>query len=144
MSVKISTLYSQVNPLAREHTLHVLCDRLKRLLRAAAQLKFTRREGFEVPKFIYLDMEEYRDLQLTAHAFMRTLDRPELAGVSAGIALQAYIPDSAREQRELNLWAQRRVAAGGASITIRIVKGANMEMERVAAGLVAGAVQIEA
>src|SRR6185503_7089103 len=54
---------------------------------------------------------------------------------SAGIALQAYIPDSARVQRELNEWARRRVAAGGAPITIRIVKGANMEAERVEASL---------
>src|SRR4030095_9584148 len=28
LSVKISTLYSQISPLAREHTLRILCDRL--------------------------------------------------------------------------------------------------------------------
>ena len=133
LSVKISTLYSQISPLAREHTLRVLCDRLELLYRAAAHLQFTRPDGSQVSKFIYLDMEEYRDLHLTAQSFMRTLDRPGLAGASAGIALQAYIPDSARVQRELNEWAKRRAAGGGAPITIRIVKGANMEMERVEA-----------
>ncbi len=135
LSVKISTLYSQVSALAREHTLHVLCDRLEVLYRSAARLKFQRADGSEVPKFIYLDMEEYRDLHLTAEAFMRTLGRPGLQAVAAGIALQAYIPDSARVQRTLNDWARQRIAAGGAPITIRLVKGANMEMERVDAVL---------
>lgn len=135
MSVKISTIYSQISALAREHTVAVLCDRMELLYRVAAELRFTRPDGTSVPKFIYLDMEEYRDLALTAEVFMRTLDRPGLEGVSAGIALQAYIPDSARVQRRINEWARGRVAAGGAAVTIRIVKGANMEMERVEASL---------
>ena len=53
----------------------------------------------------------------------------------AGIALQAYVPDAARVLRELHAWARRRVAHGGSPITVRIVKGANMEMERVEASL---------
>ena len=101
LSVKISTLYSQISPLAREHTLRVLCDRLELLYREAAHLHYRRPDGSEVPKFVYLDMEEYRDLELTASAFMQTLDRPGLAEVHAGIALQAYIPDSALVQRRL-------------------------------------------
>jgi len=135
LSVKISTIYSQISALARQHTLRVLCDRLELLYRAAAHQTFTRADGTPVRKFVYLDMEEYRDLHLTAEAFMRTLDRPGLEGMSAGIALQAYVPDSARMQRAINGWARRRVARGGAPVTIRIVKGANMEMERVEAAL---------
>ena len=133
LSVKISTLFSQISPLAREATLEVLCGRLEILYLAAGRLRFRRADGTCVPKFVYLDMEEYRDLQLTAKAFMRTLDRPGLEGISAGIALQAYIPDSAQVQREINAWARQRVAGGGAPVTIRLVKGANMEMERVEA-----------
>ena len=53
----------------------------------------------------------------------------------AGIALQAYIPDSFATQQRINEWARHRVAAGGAPVTIRVVKGANMEMERVEASL---------
>src|SRR6478609_7749779 len=59
LSVKISTLYSQISPIARESTVQVLCDRLELLYRAAAHLEFTRADGTKVPKFIYLDMEEY-------------------------------------------------------------------------------------
>ncbi len=55
--------------------------------------------------------------------------------MAAGIVLQAYIPDSYRYQMRLIEWAQQRVAAGGAPITLRVVKGANMEMERFDAAL---------
>ena len=135
LSVKISTVFSQISALAREHTTGVLCDRLETLYRAAAAERFVRADGACAAKFIYLDMEEYRDLRLTADAFMRTLDRPGMESVEAGIALQAYIPDSARVLRELHAWARERVARGGAAITVRIVKGANLEMERVEASL---------
>ena len=135
ISVKISTIYSQISALAREHTIEVLCDRLELLYRAAVKARFTRRNGTVVPKFVYLDMEEYRDKELTADVFMRTLDRPGLEKAAAGIALQAYIPDSFATQQRINAWARRRVAAGGAPATIRVVKGANMEMERVEASL---------
>ncbi len=135
LSVKISTLDSQILPIAREHTLSRLCDRLELLYRAAAHATFTRPDGSRLPKFVYLDMEEYRDLTLTAEAFMRTLSRPGLEKVRAGIALQAYVPDSFRWQRRITEWAHERVAAGGGPVTIRIVKGANMEMERIDAAL---------
>ncbi len=130
ISVKISTLYSQISPLAREHTVVVLCDRLERLFLTADRARFTRHGGEVVPKFVYLDMEEYRDKELTAEAFMRTLDRAGLKHVRAGIALQAYIPDSFETLKQIQTWARQRVAAGGGRITVRIVKGANMESER--------------
>ncbi len=130
ISIKISTLYSQISPLAREHTVATLCERLELLYRTSARQTFTRADGQKLPKFVYLDMEEYRDLSLTAEAFMRTLERPGLEKVAAGIVLQAYVPDSGRYQREITAWARKRVAAGGAPITLRVVKGANMEMER--------------
>jgi RHH-type proline utilization regulon transcriptional repressor/proline dehydrogenase/delta 1-pyrroline-5-carboxylate dehydrogenase len=135
MSVKISTMYSQISALAREHTVQVLCDRMEMLYRSAARLSYVRPDGTRLPKFIYLDMEEYRDMDLTAEVFMRTLDRPGMEAISAGIVLQAYIPDSFAMLQRLHAWARRRLAAGGASITIRLVKGANMEMERVEAAI---------
>ncbi len=135
VSVKISTIYSQVSPLAREHTVEVLCDRMELLYRAAAKNRYERLDGTEVKKLVYLDMEEYRDLQITAEVFMRTLDRPGLEQVRAGIALQAYIPDSFRMQQRITEWARKRVEGGGTPVVIRLVKGANMEMERVEASV---------
>jgi RHH-type transcriptional regulator, proline utilization regulon repressor / proline dehydrogenase / delta 1-pyrroline-5-carboxylate dehydrogenase len=135
ISVKISTIYSQISPLARHHSIEVLADRLELLYRAAARYRYLRADGIEVPKLVYLDMEEYRDKEITAAAFMQTLDRPGLEQSAAGIALQAYIPDSFATQQRLTDWARKRVAAGGAPLTIRLVKGANMEMERIEASL---------
>ncbi len=135
ISVKVSTIYSQISPLAREHAVAVICDRLELLYRAAAKMKFTRPDGSVVPKFVYLDMEEYGDMHVTAEAFMRALDRKGLENVRAGIALQAYLPDSYGIQQRINEWARRRVASGGAPVTIRLVKGANIEMERVEASI---------
>lgn len=133
MSVKISTIYSQINPVAREYSIRQMCDRMELLYRAAARGQFTRTDGTVVSKFVYLDMEEYRDLSLTAEVFMQTLDRPDMKSVKAGIVFQAYIPDSFAWQRQVTEWARQRVADGGGEITVRIVKGANMEMERVEA-----------
>jgi RHH-type proline utilization regulon transcriptional repressor/proline dehydrogenase/delta 1-pyrroline-5-carboxylate dehydrogenase len=135
VSIKISTLYSQISALAREHTIRVVSDRLELLYRAAAKERFVRLDKTQVPKFVYLDMEEYRDLSLTAVIFMRTLDRPGMEQVRAGIALQAYVPDSALVQQSITQWARKRVEQGKSPVTIRIVKGANMEMERVEASL---------
>jgi RHH-type proline utilization regulon transcriptional repressor/proline dehydrogenase/delta 1-pyrroline-5-carboxylate dehydrogenase len=135
ISVKISTIYSQISPLAWEHTVEVLCDRLELLYREAARCAFVRPGGARTPKFVYLDMEEYADMRITAQAFMRTLERPGLEQVGAGIALQAYLPDAYSVQRQINAWAKRRREAGGAPVTVRLVKGANLEMERVSASI---------
>ncbi|NOY42153.1 MAG: aldehyde dehydrogenase family protein [Planctomycetes bacterium] len=135
ISVKISTIYSQISALAREHTIKVLCDRMELLYRAAAKGRYLRRDGTETSKFVYLDMEEYRDKAITAEVFMRTLDRPGLEQVRAGIALQAYIPDSFQTQQRITAWARKRREQGKSPLTIRIVKGANMEMERVEASI---------
>ncbi len=135
VSIKISTLYSQISSLARKSTIKTIANRLELLYRAAARHQFTKLDGTKVSKFVYLDMEEYRDMSLTSQVFMMTLDRPGMEQVRAGIALQAYIPDSYPVQQEITEWARRRVANGGAPVTIRIVKGANMEMERVEASL---------
>src|SRR5262245_558155 len=78
-------------------------------------------------------MEEYRDLDPTVTAFREVLDEPEFLPLSAGIVLQAYLPDSYGVQRALTAWAIARRNRGGAPIKLRIVKGANLAMERVEA-----------
>ncbi|MGD2186215.1 MAG: bifunctional proline dehydrogenase/L-glutamate gamma-semialdehyde dehydrogenase, partial [Desulfobacterales bacterium] len=135
ISVKISTIFSQVHPLAFDHSVNVISERLAELYRSAAKRQFTRTDGSRVPKFVNLDMESYRDLEITAMAFTRTLDRPEFKQYSAGMALQAYLPDSYGMLQEITNWARKRVDAGGSPIKIRIVKGANMEMEKVEAAI---------
>jgi RHH-type proline utilization regulon transcriptional repressor/proline dehydrogenase/delta 1-pyrroline-5-carboxylate dehydrogenase len=135
VSVKISTIFSQISPLARDATVRRLADRFELLVRAASKEAFVRADGARAPKLVYLDMEEYRDLAITLETFVAALSRPGLEDGRAGIALQAYLPDSFAAQRRLTAWARERVASGGAPPTLRLVKGANMEMERVEASL---------
>lgn len=135
ISVKISTIYSQINLLDWEGTLNILADRLRQLYRAANNNLFIRPDGHSVPKFVNLDMEEYRDLALTVALFCKVLDDPEFIHTSAGIVLQSYLPDAFLMQQKLTVWAIQRQAQGGAPIKIRIVKGANLAMEQLEASL---------
>lgn len=125
ISVKISTICSQINLVAFEETLEVLEERLSLLYRAASKQN----------KFVNLDMEEYRDLHLTVELFKRVLQKEEFLNTSAGIVLQSYLPDSFPIQQALTQWAMARVQKGGAPIKIRLVKGANLGMERVEASI---------
>ncbi len=131
MSIKISTIYSQIQPLAFEHTINILKSRLSQIFETARDNYFIQNNGIKTPKLVNLDMEEYRDLYITVKVFMQTLDQEEFKDFTASIALQAYLPDSYDIQRELTKWAKKRLEKGGNPIRIRIVKGANMEMEQL-------------
>ncbi len=135
ISIKISTLYSQISSLAFRQTVDLLRERLTAIYRAAGKHSVNRPDGTTGAKFVNLDMEEYRDLEITYHVFTTTLDQEEFLELSAGIVLQAYLPDSYAIQQELTAWAQKRQARGGGPIKLRIVKGANMEMEKLDAAL---------
>ncbi len=135
ISIKISTIYSQISSLAFDETVATLRDRLSAIYRAAKKHHFTRPNGEKVPKFVNLDMEEYRDLEITYQVFVSTLNQEEFLDYSAGIVLQAYLPDSYEIQKKLTAWARERVAKGGAPVKLRIVKGANMEMEKLESSL---------
>jgi RHH-type proline utilization regulon transcriptional repressor/proline dehydrogenase/delta 1-pyrroline-5-carboxylate dehydrogenase len=133
ISVKVSSVFSQIDLVAFRPTVARVAERLRTLYRAAARHRYRHPDGRVTPKFINLDMEEYRDLDLTVTAFREVLDEPEFLALSAGIVLQAYLPDSHRAQRALTAWALARRARGGAPIKLRIVKGANLAMERIEA-----------
>ncbi|MBT4845756.1 MAG: bifunctional proline dehydrogenase/L-glutamate gamma-semialdehyde dehydrogenase [Planctomycetaceae bacterium] len=134
LSVKISTLYSQINHLARESTIAVVAARMQSLFEIARD-EIYQGEEVNVSKMVYLDMEEFRDMSITFEAFVRALSAPGFEQARSGIALQTYIPDSFGVQKQLVQWALQRVANGGAVTTVRLVKGANLEMERVDASL---------
>ena len=86
-------------------------------------------------KFINLDMEEYKDLDMTIEVFTKILDQPHLKDLEAGIVLQAYLPDTLSAMQRLQEWAAERVAQGGSPIKVRLVKGANLSMEIVEAAM---------
>ncbi|GLZ47607.1 proline dehydrogenase [Actinomycetospora sp. NBRC 106375] len=125
VSVKASSVASQLVPWDLEGSRDRLVEKLLPLFTLAR----------DTGTFVNLDMEEYKDLDLTVALFTTLLARPELTGMSAGIVLQAYLPDALGALTELAAFARARVAAGGAPIKVRLVKGANLAMEQVDAEL---------
>ncbi|WP_309708568.1 bifunctional proline dehydrogenase/L-glutamate gamma-semialdehyde dehydrogenase [Pseudolysinimonas sp.] len=123
VSVKVSSIASQLPAWGFDEAVERVVEKLIPLYEQAARARGQ--------KFINLDMEEYRDLDLTIAVFTRLLARPELTDLEAGIVLQSYLPDALPALERLTGWARDRVAAGGAGIKVRIVKGANLAMEGV-------------
>jgi len=133
LSIKISTIFSQISALDFDHTVEVLVDKLTKIYAQAQKYPYIQADGTKTNKFINLDMEEYRDLDITVEVFKKTLSKPEFKNFYAGIVLQAYLPDSFNVQKDLCSWAKERVKNGGSAIKFRLVKGANMEMEETEA-----------
>lgn len=121
VSIKVSSTVAPHTSWAFEEAVEDAAAALRPLYRLARQGR----------KFLNLDMEEYKDLDLTLAVFTRILDEAEFADLEAGIVLQAYLPDALGAMVRLQEWAAARVAAGGAPIKVRVVKGANLPMERV-------------
>ncbi len=135
LSIKISTIYSQIDPIAFDETVADLVPRIRKIFKQAKEHTYTNFDGEKAHKFVNLDMEEYRDLRITVEAFKEALEDPELKDYHAGIVLQAYLPDAHIWQKDLTEWAKKRVADGGAPIKVRLVKGANHEMEKTEASI---------
>lgn len=134
VSVKVSSIASQINLLAWQDTIDLLAERVGALYEAA--MRHPIGSGSEArPKLVTMDMEEYRDLELTVTLFERLCTDPRYLSARAGIVLQAYLPDTHPMQVRLVELARRRVAQGGRPIRVRLVKGANLAMERVDASL---------
>ena len=128
VSVKISAICPDISALAFDDTVERVAERLQLLYRTAA--------SFDPPKFVNLDMEEYRDLDLTIAVFRKLLDQPEFAALDAGIVLQAYLPDAqAGRARSGRVGRSASPESRRGPTKIRIVKGANLAMENVEAEL---------
>ena len=125
VSVKISSIISQIITIDHAGSVSRVGERLRDLYRIASRKN----------AFINLDMEEYRDLAITVDVFKEILDEPEFERLNAGIVLQAYLPEAHEYCDELVDWARARYERSGGAIKIRLVKGANLAMERAEAEL---------
>lgn len=120
VSVKVSALYSQLDPIDPQGSLKALKERLRPLFRRAMA------EG----AFLYLDMEQYLFKDLTLAVFRELLEEKEFVPFEhAGIVLQAYLRDTQKDLKDLLRWAQGRKRR----ITVRLVKGAYWDYETVLA-----------
>ncbi|MGL5272868.1 MAG: bifunctional proline dehydrogenase/L-glutamate gamma-semialdehyde dehydrogenase, partial [Phocaeicola sp.] len=135
ISVKISGIYAQTHALNYEESFPELVRRMCTLYQKAIDFPYVDEKGNKHPKFINLDMEEYKDTHLTMRVFKEALSQPQFKDYSAGLVIQAYLPDAYLFQTELLEFAKERVANGGAPLKMRLVKGCNLEMESVISSL---------
>jgi RHH-type transcriptional regulator, proline utilization regulon repressor / proline dehydrogenase / delta 1-pyrroline-5-carboxylate dehydrogenase len=118
VSVKLSALDSQFDPIDPEGTTRRVSARLRTLLRAAREQR----------AFVHIDMESYRTKDLTLAIFQQTLMEEEFRNTSdVGIVIQGYLKDSAADLEALRDWA----AARGRPVWVRLVKGAYWDYETV-------------
>jgi RHH-type proline utilization regulon transcriptional repressor/proline dehydrogenase/delta 1-pyrroline-5-carboxylate dehydrogenase len=116
VSVKITSLYSQLDPLHFDRSVEAVKKRLRPLFRKAKQ------RGV----FINLDVEQYRYKDLTLATFKSLLSEDEFKDFDqAGVVLQAYLKDCPEDARQLCQWARDR----GTPVTVRLVKGAYWDYE---------------
>ncbi|MGH9286353.1 MAG: proline dehydrogenase family protein, partial [Acidimicrobiales bacterium] len=120
ISIKPTALAPQYSPLTRRDGLAQAKTRLRPLLRLAA----------ERGAFVCFDMEHYEVKDLTVELFRDLLDEPGLAGLDAGIVVQAYLKDSLDDLADLIAWS----AARPRPVTVRLVKGAYWDSETITAG----------
>src|SRR5437867_124965 len=118
VSIKLSALDSQVDPIDPEGCYTAVAARLRPLLRAAMQ------HGVAVT----FDMEHYEWKDLTLWIVRRLLMEDAFRSYPlASLALQAYLKDTERDVRELLAWAEAR----GTPMGIRLVKGAYWDYETI-------------
>ncbi|MFP4601277.1 MAG: proline dehydrogenase family protein, partial [Persicimonas sp.] len=118
VSVKISSLYSQLDPIDFDGSIEAVKERLRPLFRKAK----------EHGAFINIDMESYKDKDLTIAIFKSLLEEPEFADFEhAGIVMQAYLKDAEADTKALCKWAKRRKTP----VTVRLVKGAYWDYETI-------------
>jgi len=135
ISIKISGIYAQINPLNYAQNKIELCNLLTRIYQQSIDYPYVDENGVSSSKFVNLDMEEYKDTELTLDIFKTVLSLPQFKNYSSGIVVQAYLPDAWNFQTELLEFAKQRVANGGSTLKMRLVKGANLQMESIISSL---------
>ncbi len=118
LSVKISALYSQLDPIDAESSYRAVAGRLRPLLNIASTL----------PASIIFDMEQAETKDLIVSIFMRLFEEePYRTFPHAGIALQAYRTDTGDDVQRLLAWTKQRAVP----MTIRLVKGAYWDSDAI-------------
>lgn len=87
ISVKISAIVSQL----------IAADYVGNVEKVAKKLRIIYRRAKMNNCFVNLDMEEYKDVEVTAGVFQKLLLEEEFKDLYAGIVIQAYLPESDRK-----------------------------------------------
>lgn len=121
ISVKLSALFSQFDPIDPEGTKRAVLNRLRPILAAARQTN----------AFVNFDMEQHAFKDVTLKIFRDVLSESEFRDwPHVGIAIQAYLKCTEQDLRDLLNWVrtERKTPIG-----IRLVKGAYWDYETVVA-----------
>ncbi|MBV8885365.1 MAG: proline dehydrogenase family protein, partial [Chroococcidiopsidaceae cyanobacterium CP_BM_RX_35] len=120
VSVKLTSFYSQFDPLDAQGSEERVRERIRTLLRHAK----------ESGAAVHFDMEQYAYKDLTLSILKQLLIEEEFRSrTDVGITIQAYLRDSERDVRDLIDWAKQR----GYPLTVRLVKGAYWDQETIKA-----------
>jgi RHH-type proline utilization regulon transcriptional repressor/proline dehydrogenase/delta 1-pyrroline-5-carboxylate dehydrogenase len=118
VSVKLSSLYSQIDLKAWEQTKTVLKNRMRPIFQ----------EAMSKGVFLNVDMEQYELKEMTIEVFCDLVMEPEFKLYPHfGCVIQAYLRDSLADVIKLGEFAKRR----GTPFTIRLVKGAYWDFETI-------------
>jgi RHH-type transcriptional regulator, proline utilization regulon repressor / proline dehydrogenase / delta 1-pyrroline-5-carboxylate dehydrogenase len=118
LSIKISALSPHLDPIDPEGSYRSVAARLRPILDLAMRL----------PASLIFDMEQADTKALLVEIFTRLfVETPYKNYPYAGLALQAYHRETARDIEGLLTWVRRR----GAPITIRLVKGAYWDSDTI-------------
>src|SRR5262245_35807875 len=120
VSIKLSSLYSQFDPIDPAGTSAAVLARLRPVLRAARRNR----------AFVNIDMEQFAFQEVTLQIFREVFSEPEFRDwPDVGIAIQAYLRDCERDLHDLAAWARQR----GTPVWVRLIKGAYWDYETVVA-----------
>ena len=120
ISVKPSSLYSQITHLDTAQSISGIAVRLRSLFRVAMHHN----------AFVMLDMEQYELKDIVLGVFKRILIEHEFQHWSdVGIAIQAYLKEAEVDVQQLIDWTKQR----GTPVTVRLVKGAYWDAELIIA-----------
>ena len=118
LSLKISALTPHLDPIDPDGTYHSVAARLRPIVDAAQRL----------PASLIFDMEQADTKDLLIHLFTTLFSEPAYREFPhAGLAVQAYHRDTARDVDRLIEWGRRR----GSPVTIRLVKGAYWDSDTI-------------
>ena len=118
LSVKISALYSQMNPADPADAIIHLAPKLRPILRRARDLG----------AFVNFDMESYTHKNATLELFRTLFTETEFRDwPHVGIVIQAYLRDAENDLLDLLDWGRAR----GTRFAVRLVKGAYWDFEKI-------------
>jgi len=116
ISVKLTSLYSQINVMDFKGTSNVLKQKLRPILHAAK----------ETGSFINIDMEQYKYKDLFLETFLSILEEEEFRTLqNIGIVVQAYLRSACDDLDRITSWCQKNERP----LTVRLVKGAYWDYE---------------